>query len=403
MGAILENIIWTNFLIVLIVLLKKTIGQNFGVLWRKIIWFLIAIRLLIPVSMDYFPIYKIKVSTGLSYIGAMRKGIFPSHRMPNGQYTMASNGMFFYMPILYYVVLISVVISIILIIKHHEEYGFAINKLRQSLKETEFIVGEMKVYETEMIETPMILDYQKPCLLLPKGIEKKNLKYIFSHEYAHFKMKDLWYKRLLLLVNDLYWFNPFMYLMRKNAYEDVELFCDTIAVNGYTNQEKQQYCEALLEMAVNKKNAFSLEFSERTEKIKVRIDNIFMKRQEKIGYIIIFIALAVMVLLENNMEILVINPSINGEYEINETKIKDAMYVCEKILNDLGEYGTVKITYEYQLDGPAYSKKELSDNLKIYIQSSEYENMNDLIRDSIGAFANSYFGWSLNQIVVSGE
>ena len=55
---------------------------------------------------------------------------------------------------------------------------------------------------------------------------------IFRHELIHWRRKDLWYKLLLLAARSIHWFNPLVWRMAKRAERDLEISCDSMAVQG---------------------------------------------------------------------------------------------------------------------------------------------------------------------------
>ena len=60
------------------------------------------------------------------------------------------------------------------------------------------------------------------------------------------RRRDLWYKLALLTANALHWFNPLVWLLRREAERDLELTCDDAVVAGRDEGERRAYSEALL-------------------------------------------------------------------------------------------------------------------------------------------------------------
>lgn len=65
--------------------------------------------------------------------------------------------------------------------------------------------------------------------------EKQELCFILTHELTHYQRKDLWYKLLMQVVVSIYWFNPFLYKMRRDAERIVENLCDARVVGGLSS------------------------------------------------------------------------------------------------------------------------------------------------------------------------
>lgn len=102
------------------------------------------------------------------------------------------------------------------------------------------------------LTSPLLLGLFRPILYLPAAdYSNSEIKLIFHHELAHYQNKDLWYKLLLLTVNTLYWFNPALYLMRKQADKDIEHLCDSKVMKTCIGNEHTIYHKLLLKTAVN--------------------------------------------------------------------------------------------------------------------------------------------------------
>ena len=92
-----------------------------------------------------------------------------------------------------------------------------------SLKNKMAIVKFFQVKVCRKIHSPMITGLFRPTLLLPhEDYEKADLEVILKHELIHFRRNDLWFKLLLILANALHWFNPFIYVMVREANRDIE-------------------------------------------------------------------------------------------------------------------------------------------------------------------------------------
>jgi len=102
------------------------------------------------------------------------------------------------------------------------------------------------------ISSPMLVGNIHPQVLLPHGeYSNGDLDLIFTHELIHYKRHDLWYKLVLLVVQLLYWFNPIVFLMAKQANKDIEDICDMLTVKGLSREAKKCYGSLILDMATN--------------------------------------------------------------------------------------------------------------------------------------------------------
>jgi beta-lactamase regulating signal transducer with metallopeptidase domain len=100
------------------------------------------------------------------------------------------------------------------------------------------------------IKAPMMLGFFKPAILLPYShYDTEELTLILRHELIHYKRRDLWYKLALAVIKSVYWFNPAVYLMAKQANKDIETVCDVLTVSGTNTDLRKRYSETILSMA----------------------------------------------------------------------------------------------------------------------------------------------------------
>ena len=62
----------------------------------------------------------------------------------------------------------------------------------------------------------------------------------------HYDHRDLWYKMFLRICASIYWFNPFLLLMLKEADKDIENLCDTDVIHRVNLEENRLYRQLLL-------------------------------------------------------------------------------------------------------------------------------------------------------------
>ncbi|MDO4338303.1 MAG: M56 family metallopeptidase [Eubacteriales bacterium] len=100
------------------------------------------------------------------------------------------------------------------------------------------------------ISTPLLTGLLKTELYLPAvGYTAEELKLIFHHELSHYRRRDLWYKMLLRICSTVYWFNPFLHIMLKEADNDIENLCDTNVIRHCTVKDHRLYRKLLLRTA----------------------------------------------------------------------------------------------------------------------------------------------------------
>lgn len=99
------------------------------------------------------------------------------------------------------------------------------------------------------ISTPMLMGFFKPVILLPHEcteLSQPELECILNHELAHLHSGDLWVKFIIRLLCCLMWWNPCVYLLKRNLDETLELKCDLTVTSGMPESGKVEYLQTLL-------------------------------------------------------------------------------------------------------------------------------------------------------------
>ena len=134
----------------------------------------------------------------------------------------------------------------------------------------------------------------RPRLLLPhERYDVQELRYILRHELCHLKRRDMLLKLVLLAANAMHWFNPVVYLMLRQADEDIELACDSAATDGLELPERAAYSRTLLAAVQSSVRALPATtcFGGTVERLKRRITNV-LGAQKKRGLGIVALVLA---------------------------------------------------------------------------------------------------------------
>ena len=136
--------------------------------------------------------------------------------------------------------------------------------------------------------SPMMMGLLRPRLMLPtEDIGERELAFVLQHELTHHRRHDLWYKLALLLANGMHWFNPLIFLLRREAERDLELTCDDAVVARADAETRRAYSETLLASVHRQKGlsraVLSTHFYGGKEVMKERFRNILGKRGRKWG------------------------------------------------------------------------------------------------------------------------
>jgi beta-lactamase regulating signal transducer with metallopeptidase domain len=98
--------------------------------------------------------------------------------------------------------------------------------------------------------SPILTGLFRPVIYLPDiSFTDTELEYILRHELIHYLHKDLWIKILLNIVISIFWWNPLMQILKKDANHLLELKSDLILVRNLSEEMRTQYLEVLLKVA----------------------------------------------------------------------------------------------------------------------------------------------------------
>jgi beta-lactamase regulating signal transducer with metallopeptidase domain len=109
-----------------------------------------------------------------------------------------------------------------------------------------------RVIVVRKLATPAVFGVFRPVLLMPKGylhqLSRKDTEHMLLHELAHIKRGDLIMHALYLLLQIVYWYNPLLWLVRRQLHHLRELSCDA-TVAGLLREQTAAYRRTLLETA----------------------------------------------------------------------------------------------------------------------------------------------------------
>ena len=121
--------------------------------------------------------------------------------------------------------------------------------LKLTVREAVKVIGG---WECDRIETAFILGYIRPRIYVPMGLTRRTRKHILSHEWAHLKSGDHWFKLLAYLALCLHWFNPLAWVAYRLMCKDMEHACDEQVIRYMDLNERKQYSHALLTCSTNR-------------------------------------------------------------------------------------------------------------------------------------------------------
>jgi beta-lactamase regulating signal transducer with metallopeptidase domain/peroxiredoxin/protocatechuate 3,4-dioxygenase beta subunit len=114
---------------------------------------------------------------------------------------------------------------------------------------------KLLVAESAEIKSPALHGFLRPRLLLPEGFtatfSPRELRFVFLHELAHWKRRDLLMNWLFAVLQVIHWFNPLVWLGFARWRADRELACDAMALEAAGAEQNQEYGRTILRLLEN--------------------------------------------------------------------------------------------------------------------------------------------------------
>lgn len=166
---------------------------------------------------------------------------------------------------------LSITISIVIFFCHIKDYikiyrclarlKPEVNELVESLLKK--IAGELgikhipQVIQNKEISSPKIIGFYKPIIFMSMyTYSEKELYLIILHEMIHYKNKDVWIKLIVNMVSILLWWNPFVYLLKKDLCQLLEIRCDLEICKGLNIEEKAEYLQTIIRILENQNSEY---------------------------------------------------------------------------------------------------------------------------------------------------
>ena len=139
------------------------------------------------------------------------------------------------------------------------------------------------LYRNPLAATPMLVGVFHPAIILPdREYTNEQLRAVLLHELTHLRRKDVLVKWLTVLVSALHWFNPIVWLVRREIDRACELSCDEAVIRNLDTDGKQNYGETLLYVAADSKTphaVLSTTMCEEKKALKERLGAIMKSKK----------------------------------------------------------------------------------------------------------------------------
>lgn len=322
--SFLEMSVSISFIVAALILLTPFLSKRYAAKWKYLIWICLALRLLIPLS----------IGDVQSVLGTLSQKEAQTAFLPEGRDTgipadgtMLPGRVMIEIPaqmttpiakpfeksgitLLDLLAFVWMTGSLVFISMHLASYLFYKRRvmsrgipvenadiLRQisELKHELHIKGTVRAVEYPEADSPMIIGFLKPVLILPEEpYSSEEQFFILKHELVHLKRGDVFFKLLFVAANALHWFNPLIWIMQKEAGVDMELSCDERVTRDADYAMRKAYTETLLSTLHKrgtKKVVLSTQFYGGKQIMKKRFKNILTKNGKKNGIAIFICAI----------------------------------------------------------------------------------------------------------------
>ena len=255
-----------------------------------ILWAMVAVRLLLPVSLespvDFIPettsAIQEAVDTSLIHpeTATFQTGIAIPQEGTSG--ASANSGQS--IPLIPLVWLFGVLLMLSYLALRYV-------KLRSLVREAAW--EKENIWICDAVTTPFILGIVRPKIYLPSGLSGTSREYVIAHEKCHLRCKDHWWKLISYLILSVFWFDPLMWVAYSMICKDIEFACDESVIHRYSLPEKKAYSQALLACSANRKLVLACPIAFGETAVVGRIRNVLSHK--KPGFWIMLVSALVLI------------------------------------------------------------------------------------------------------------
>jgi len=263
------------FVVACILLTKRILKNNMGVKFQYAIWFILILRLLLPITpssnlsiYNYVPSYESTMMNIPIVFQNIDKFNNNGEELSSISLEKSESKVVNYlttvkevMPFIWicgvFIIASAIFISNEVFFKRIKKYPRIEDKnvlnLFNDCKILMKISKNICLVKTNDIKTPCVLNFIKPIILIPENsLEECNLthlKYVFLHELAHVKRKDIFINYVVSFLCIIYWFNPLIWYGFHKMREDREICCDSLALSYLRDEEVKSYGFTIIKLA----------------------------------------------------------------------------------------------------------------------------------------------------------
>lgn len=171
----------------------------------------------------------------------------------------------------------------------------AVSYWRLRCKVSEAVILRDNIYQSDNVASPFVLGIIKPKIYLPYHVDGQNLSHVVSHEQAHIRRRDHWWKPLGFLLLTIHWFNPLMWLAYALLCRDIELSCDEKVIKELDGEQRADYAQALVVCSVNRRMIAACPLAFGEVGVKGRVKSVMNYKKPAFWIIILAVVACVIV------------------------------------------------------------------------------------------------------------
>lgn len=270
------------FLVGVILFCKTLFKDKMGARWHYYIWFLLLLKLLLPVlpqtSISIFNwfnfhepataitrnIIAYSPETIISWFG---QGFSETHGMVADSGVLSGEGMsivtMLWLTGVIMLTLITVGINMKFFLRIRKSEACKEETMVELLENCKSEIGVNKriaLVKSKDVLSPSLYGFFRPCVLLPVDIENKlnegELRHVMLHELAHVKRKDIAIYWVTGFVKIIHWFNPVVWYGFYQMRQDGEVACDALVLSYIGDEERISYGETIIHSLENMRKTF---------------------------------------------------------------------------------------------------------------------------------------------------
>lgn len=243
----LMAMIASTTMIIVIYFLKKTkyFSNAFGVLFMAMLYIFSFIRILFPIEISAVQVIMGDKVLLPKIMDVLENRSYLTADLPcKALYIFGSASLLVTITLL----LVLIVRQLAFVLEIVRTKNYATNEEQKMLSSiSREVFGRrtmMKLLKSDEVSVPMVVGVLKSTVVIPnREYSEGELELILYHECTHLKNHDLWLKLLIHIYCCVYWFNPFVYLLKSDVDFILEIKCDNAVCRHLDEKKKLDYAK----------------------------------------------------------------------------------------------------------------------------------------------------------------